>query len=50
MEITGKIINFNKDYKTNKAIVTLLLDVKELEEIEQLSFFRKANYCNKKIL
>lgn len=48
METTAKIVSFNKDYKTNKAIVTLMLDVKELEEIEQLSLFEKLTIVIKK--
>lgn len=48
METTAKIVSFNKDYKTNKAIVTLLLDVKELEEIEQLSLLEKLTIVIKK--
>ena len=36
MEATGIITNFNKDWKTGKAIITLMLDIKDLEEIEKL--------------
>lgn len=48
MESTAIITNFNKDYKTGKAIVTLLIDVKELEEIEKLSKFEKLVITIKK--
>ncbi len=37
MQTTGIITSFSKDWKTGKAIITLLLDIKEVEEIERLS-------------
>ena len=48
MDITGKIVNFNKDYKTGKALITLLLDTKELEEVEKLSMLEKLTISIKK--
>ncbi len=48
MKITGKIINFNKDYKTNKVLVTLMLDTENVEEIERLSILDKLNIIIKK--
>lgn len=48
MEITGKIINFNKDYKTNKVLVTLMLDTEKIEEIEKLSILDKLSISIKK--
>lgn len=48
MEITGKIINFSKDYKTNKVLVTLMLDTENIEEIERLSILDKLSIIIKK--
>lgn len=48
MEITGKIINFSKDYKTNKVLVTLMLDTENIEEIEKLSILDKLSIIIKK--
>lgn len=48
MESTAIITNYNKDYKTGKALVTLLIDIKELEEIERLSKFEKLKIIIKK--
>lgn len=48
MEITGKIINFNKDYKTNKVLLTLMLNTEDIEEIERLSIVDKLNIIIKK--
>lgn len=48
MEATGIITNFNKDWKTGKAIITLMLDIKDLEEIEKLSLLEKITITIKK--
>lgn len=48
MEIIGKIINFSKDYKTNKVLVTLMLDTENIEEIERLSILDKLSIIIKK--
>lgn len=48
MEITGKIINFNKDYKTSKVLVTLMLDTENIEEVERLSILDKLSVIIKK--
>ena len=48
MEITGTIKDFNLDYKTGKAIVTLLLNSKDLEQIEKLSKLEKLRITIKK--
>lgn len=48
MQVTGIIIDFNKDWKTEKAIVTLLLDIKDLENLEKLSKFEKLTIAIKK--
>jgi len=48
MECTGTITNFNKDWKTGKAIVTLLLDTKDVEQIESLSKLEKLTMIIKK--
>lgn len=48
MEITGTIKDFNLDYKTRKAIVTLLLDSRDLEQIEKLSKLEKLRVTIKK--
>ena len=48
MESTGVITSFNKDWKTGKAIITLMLDIKELEEIERLSKIEKIVISIKK--
>lgn len=36
MDSVGKIISFSKDLRTQKSMVTLLLDTKDMEEIEKL--------------
>lgn len=48
MEITGKIISFNKDYKTRKVLVTLMLDTENIEEVERLSILDKLSVIVKK--
>ena len=48
METTGKIINFSKDYKTNKVLVTLMLDTENIEEIEKISILDKLSIIIKK--
>ena len=48
MEIIGKIINFSKDYKTNKVLVTLMLDTENIEEIEKISILDKLSIIIKK--
>lgn len=48
MEITGAIKDFNLDYKTGKAIVTLLLDSRDLEQVEKLSKLEKLKITIKK--
>lgn len=48
MEITGKIINFNKDYKTRKVLVTLMLDTENIEEVERLSILDNLSVIVKK--
>lgn len=48
MEITGIITSFNKDWKTGKAIVTLLLDTTNIEHIEKLSKLEKLTVAIKK--
>lgn len=48
MQATGIITNFNKDWKTGKAIVTLLLDIKDLENIEKMSKLKKLTITIKK--
>ena len=48
METTGKIINFSKDYKTNKVLVTLMLDTENIEEIENISILDKLSIIIKK--
>lgn len=48
MEATGIITNFNKDWKTGKVIITLMLDIKDLEEIEKLSLLEKITITIKK--
>ena len=50
MQLTGIIINFNKDWKTGKAIVTLLLDTANMEYIEKLSKLEKLTIAIKKFL
>ena len=50
METTGKIINFSKDYKTNKVLVTLMLDTENIEEIEKISILDKLSIIIKKFL
>lgn len=49
METTAKITSFNKDYQTGKAIVTLLLDIKVLDEIEELFKLDKITLIIKKL-
>lgn len=48
MQITGIITSFNKDWKTGKAIVTLLLDTTNMEYIEKLSKLEKLTITIKK--
>ena len=48
MDITGVIKNFSLDYKTGKALVTLMLDTKEFEQIEKLSKLEKLKITIKK--
>ena len=48
METTGKIINFSKDYKTNKVLVTLMLDTENIEEKEKISILDKLSIIIKK--
>lgn len=48
MQTTGTITSFNKDWKTGKAIITFILDIKELEEIEKLSKIEKLAISIKK--
>lgn len=48
MELTGIITNFNKDWKTGKAIVTLLLDTSDMEHIEKLSKLQKLTVIIKR--
>lgn len=48
MEATAKITNYNKDYQTGKAIVTLLIDIKILDEIEELFKLDKIMLIMKK--
>ena len=48
MQITGIITNFNKDWKTGKAIVTLLLDMADMEHIEELSKLKKLTVTLKR--
>jgi len=48
MQVTGIITNFNKDWKTGKAIVTLLLDTSDMEHIEKLSKLKKLTVTIKR--
>lgn len=48
MQLTGIITSFNKDWKTGKAIVTLLLDTTNMEHIEKLSKLEKLTVVIKK--
>lgn len=48
MQLTGTITSFNKDWKTGKAIVTLLLDTTNMEHIEKLSKLEKLTIAIKK--
>lgn len=48
MQLTGIITSFNKDWKTGKAIVTLLLDTTNMEHIERLSKLEKLTIAIKK--
>ena len=48
MQVTGIITNFNKDWKTGKAIVTLLLDMADMEHIEELSKLKKLTVTLKR--
>lgn len=48
MDTTGKITSFNKDWKTGKCLITLLLDIKDIEEIENLSKVEKLTIIIKK--
>jgi len=48
MELTGIITSFNKDWKTGKAIVTLLLDTTDMEHIEKLSKLQKLTVIIKR--
>ena len=48
MQLTGIITSFNKDWKTGKAIVTLLLDTTNMEHIEKLSKLEKLTIAIKK--
>ncbi|MCI8470369.1 MAG: hypothetical protein HFJ35_02595 [Clostridia bacterium] len=50
MQLTGIITNFNKDWKTGKAIVTLLLDTTNMECIEKLSKLEKLTIAIKKFI
>lgn len=48
MQLTGIITSFNKDWKTGKAIVTLLLDTSDMEHIEKLSKLKKLTVTIKR--
>lgn len=48
MEITGKIINFNKDYKTRKVLATLMIDTEDIAKVEELSMLDKLSIVIKK--
>ena len=48
MQLTGIITSFNKDWKTGKAIVTLLLDTSDMEHIEKLSKLKKLTITIKR--
>ena len=48
MKVTGVISSFNKEWKTGKTIVTLLLDITDMENIEELSKLKKLTITIKK--
>ena len=49
MEVTGGITSFRKDLTTGKAIITLLLNIRELEDIERLSKIKLLNITMKRL-
>lgn len=49
MEVTGRITSFRKDLTTGKAIITLLLNIRELEDIERLSKIKLLNITMKRL-
>ena len=48
MDITGVIKDFSLDYKTGKALVTLMLDTRDFEQIEKMSKLKKLKITIKK--